>query len=269
MFNLFPRKKIRTKLLPGVRVIAIGDIHGQKNRFSDLIRLLERYRQKNPMPEEHMVFLGDFVDRGPKSVSIIEELMARKKSAQNTAHTEIFLMGNHESLLLENAQERSNREDLWWRNGGQQTVLNYLTHTDCVIPKNASQADIFDLFRVHFPKKHLKFLSDLDHSYQVGPLVFAHAGIQMDSPLDQQSEKDLHWIRDPFLNWSGAEKDFLVVHGHSITPSLKPEIHPHRIGIDTGSYKERGRITAAIFEGNKVQFLSSGTRQGYNKNIFS
>ena len=269
MFGLFPKKKLRISLAKGERVIAIGDIHGQKRRFKELMSLVDKYRADNPIEKESLLFLGDYVDRGPHSPFVIDALIKRKKEAKKTNQDVFFLQGNHETLTLEALEQTGKREEVWWRNGGKETVESYLNYAGVEIPDDASLSTQLNLFRESFPDKHLKFLKKLDQLERIGPLVFVHAGIDFERKLKDQRSEDIHWIRGPFLNWQGPEKKYLVVHGHSITPRMRPEIKPHRVGIDTGSYKQKGRITAAIFEGNKVRFLSSGTLKEYKKNMFS
>jgi len=269
MFGLFPKKKIHISLPAQTRVIAIGDIHGQGHRLLSVMADVEKYRRRHPVRHEHIVFLGDFTDRGPKSPQVIEYLAKRHKRAQNAPHAEVFLQGNHEELVLDALDTRGTRQEVWWRNGGQQTVNSYLEFQKITAPDHLSIADKLALFRQSYPQHHKDFMDRLISKYQVGPLVFVHAGLQMDTALSEQKDEDMHWIRDPFLHWKGDPKDFLVVHGHSITPRMKPEIHPHRIAIDTGSYKFKGRITAAVFEENHVQFFSNGTRKGFIKTVFS
>ncbi|WP_169566147.1 metallophosphoesterase [Sneathiella limimaris] len=269
MFGLFPKKKLRVKLPDNTRVIAIGDIHGQHKRLSKLMKEVDLYRKKNPIDHETIVFLGDYVDRGPHSAKIIDYLRKRAKAAKTAAHTEVFLQGNHEELMIEGLDVEGTRHDLWWRNGGLQTVNSYLKFLKIEVPEDLGAEERLNIFREHFPKKHSKFVHSLQNIYRVGPLVFAHAGIRMDKAPGKQKQQDLRWIRDPFLYWEGKNKDFLVVHGHSITPSFKPEIHAHRVALDTGSYKLKGKITAGIFEGNTVRFVSNGTRKGFNTNKFS
>lgn len=269
MFGLYPKKKIRVKLADGQRVIAIGDIHGQRTRLAGLMASIDDYRKRKPAEEEHIVFLGDFVDRGPYSAQIIEYLRERAKKAKTAKHSEIFLHGNHEELLLDGLDHAGKRHDMWWRNGGMQTVESYLKFQKVEAAEGLNVEEKLQLFRGHFPKQHLKFMHALKDMHQVGPLVFVHAGIQMDSPLTEQKHQDVRWIRDPFLHWKGKDNDFLVVHGHSITPSFKPEIHKHRIAIDTGSYRLKGKISAAIFEKNTVRFISDGTKKDFIRNKFS
>ncbi|WP_025896839.1 metallophosphoesterase [Sneathiella glossodoripedis] len=270
MLRLFTQEKIPVKLPSGTRVTAIGDIHGQLTRLTRLMEKVDKLRQEQPVKSDYVIFMGDFVDRGPKSAEIIDYLVQRRKKAKKQGkHKEIFLQGNHEELLLDSLNENDKRQDLWWRNGGQQTVNSYLKFQNIELTDDVDMLHRITLLRQHFPEKHLKFLSKLKDLYQVGPLVFVHAGLRMEHPLNKQVSSDLRWIRDPFLNWKGQKKDFMVVHGHSITKGFKPEILKHRIGIDTGSYKTKGRITAAIFQKNTVKFLASGTKKDFKQNKFS
>ncbi len=270
MFGLFPQKKLRIELPDQTRVVAIGDIHGQKKRFRTLMSRVDQIRKEKPVKNDYIIFLGDYVDRGPFSAETIDYLRKRRKKVKNSgSHKEIFLQGNHEELLIEGLNKNGTRHDLWWRNGGLQTVSSYLQFLKIEVSSEMSMQEQLELLRAHFPKNHLKFLRKLKDIYSVGPLVFAHAGLRMESSINDQKTQDLRWIRDPFLNWQGKKKDFMVVHGHSITRNFKPEIMRHRIGIDTGSYKTRGRITAAIFEKNTVRFISSGTTKDFKVNNFS
>lgn len=269
MFGLLNKKRIRVTLPKEVRVIAIGDIHGQLGRLSILMEKIDDYRKKNPIQDEHLVFLGDYTDRGPHSAPVIDYLCQRKKSAKNNSLQEIFLKGNHEELLFESSQGTTRRDDVWWRNGGKQSVQSYLDHAGFSHDESQTPKTALTNFREVFPRGHKEFYQDLKNYHQVGPLLFVHAGMRMDQPIEKQKEEDLFWIRGPFLNWQGPEKEFLVIHGHTITPNFQPEIHKHRIGIDTGSYRERGCITAAIFENNKVRFINSGSKEKFEPNIFS
>lgn len=269
MIRLFPKKKIRVTLPENTRVIAVGDIHGQLNRLVKVLALVDRYRLANPVTNDHLVFLGDYTDRGAGSAEVIELLASRRLKNTKQAHTETFLRGNHEVLVQEALTQTGTRGDLWWRNGGLYTVSSYLQYQKIEIPINASNEDLLKLFRDHYPKKHTDFMSSLQDNVKIGPIVCVHAGLKMDVELEEQSQEDMHWIRDPFLHWKGDQKDFLVVHGHTITPKYRPVIRDHRVGIDTGSYKRGGRITAAIFEKNHVNFLSNGTKKDFEMTPFS
>jgi serine/threonine protein phosphatase 1 len=90
-------------------------------------------------------------------------------------------------------------------------------------------------------------------TYRLGDYIFVHAGLRPGIPFDTQSEHDLMWIREDFLN-SSADFGGVVVHGH--TPKEKPELKRNRIGIDTGAYMT-GVLTAVVLEGITSKFVSS------------
>lgn len=269
MFDFLKKKRIRVSLPKGVRVIAIGDIHGQKNRLDDLMQKVDAYRNQKPVADDQLVFLGDYADRGPHSAPVIEYLINRRKVAKKNKQQEYFLKGNHEELLVCSINGETKRDDVWWRNGAKQTVESYLQHASISINKDMASEKALGKFRDNFPSSHRKFFDSLQSHHRVGPLVFVHAGLRMDVPLKKQVEEDMYWIRGSFLNWKGQPKSYLIVHGHSITPNFRPEILKHRIGIDTGSYREKGCITAAVFESNKVRFISSGSKIDFQKGPFA
>lgn len=267
--RLTNKKRIRVELAKDLRVIAIGDIHGHINRLEKVMTYVDAYRQRNPIAQEQFIFLGDFADRGPHSAQVIDYLIQRKTKAETEGRTETFLQGNHEELLLDSCLGKGQKTSPWLRNGGQQTVEDYSKTYNFPLTDRTNLESSIEQFRENFPEKHMDFYKSLTSMHQVGPLVFVHAGLNMETPIADQRPEDMFWIRGPFLKWHGPPKDFVVVHGHSITANYKPEILPHRIGIDTGSYKKKGKITAAVFEGNTVRFFSSGTRKKFGNGPFS
>jgi serine/threonine protein phosphatase 1 len=106
------------------------------------------------------------------------------------------------------------------------------------------------------PAQHRHFLTNLDLSVRIGDYVFVHAGVRPGVPLEQQTERDLLWIRDEFLE-DRRHLGAVIVHGH--TPAQKPYRDGRRIGIDTGAYLS-GRLTAARFAHDTVEFISTGPR---------
>jgi serine/threonine protein phosphatase 1 len=124
------------------------------------------------------------------------------------------LCGNHEDLLhhLDDPRQIAS----WLANGGDTTLRSY---------GMASPDEL--------PIDHLKWLLDLPTSFDDGQRLFVHAGIRPGIPLDQQTRRDLLWIREPFLT-SGADHGRLIVHGHSPTGDFKPELRRNRVNIDTG-----------------------------------
>jgi len=99
---------------------------------------------------------------------------------------------------------------------------------------------------------HRDFLASLRMSLTIGRYFLCHAGVRPGVPLQWQSEEDLLWIREPFLE-STADFGKIVAHGH--TPAEHPEVLPNRINLDTGAYMT-GRLTCAALEGERVRFVS-------------
>ncbi len=237
---------------PGRRVYAVGDVHG---RADLLLRLLDDLRadvakggfEGRPI----LVFLGDYVDRGFQSKDVLDVLLGDLLSPFET----YFLKGNHEAAMLQFLTD-PNIGPRWAEFGGAETLVSYgvrppRTRTAMDEWKRASD----DLNRV-LPPEHLHFLTHLDLSVRIGDYVFVHAGVRPGVPLDQQTEYDLLWIREDFLT-DRRPLGAVIVHGH--TPTSKPHRDSRRVGIDTGAYLS-GRLTAARFEHDGVEFISTGPR---------
>ena len=197
---------------------AIGDIHG----CMDKLRRLVRRCQSDAGDQIKFVFLGDYIDRGPDSRTVVEYLIA----LQNRMMTRVVcLLGNHEELALA-ALHGSLNEEQWLFNGGGETLRSY----------GITAA-------AEMPDEHIAWMKSLPTYHDDGRRFFVHAGIHPSRPLDAQDEHDLIWIREPFLS---NNKDYgrLIVHGH--TPVRAPEVRPNRVNIDTGAVLG-GPLTAAAF----------------------
>lgn len=237
---------------PGRRVYAVGDIHG---RADLLVKLLDELRadvekggfEGRPI----LVFLGDYVDRGFQSKDVIDVLLGSSLSPFET----YFLKGNHEAAMLQFLRDPS-IGPRWAEFGGVETLVSYGVRP----PRARTSADEWALasqtLNDVLPPDHLHFLTNLDLSVRIGDYVFVHAGVRPGVPLDQQTEYDLLWIRDEFLS-DRRPLGAVIVHGH--TPTSKPHKDSRRIGVDTGAYLS-GRLTAARFERDGVEFISTGPR---------
>jgi len=209
------------------KTYAIGDIHGCLDQLHHLVELCQR-DAGTPTPK--LVFLGDYIDRGPDSDGVIDFLMDLHDQAPDQV---ICLRGNHEDLLL-NALEDETQEANWMMNGGAATLASY----DATGP--------FDL-----PADHIDWLTALPLFHDDGLRFFVHAGVDPARPLHQQNEHDLMWIREPFLS---SKKEFgrLVVHGHTPTSSGAPDQRTNRLNIDTGAVYGR-TLTSAVFAEDRAE----------------
>jgi diadenosine tetraphosphatase ApaH/serine/threonine PP2A family protein phosphatase len=231
----------------GQLLYAVGDIHGRLDLLRDLLQLIEDdAHARSQATRRTLVFLGDYVDRGPDSSGVVANLTARAFPGFDTH----FLKGNHEAILL-NFLGDPLHLDHWLVNGGQATMDSYGVDTRALAEERARPERWREAFAAALPETHLRFFRSLQLSVTIGDYLFVHAGVRPGVPLAAQSEDDLVWIRGPFLDHAGSFGKF-VVHGH--TPALLPVIRPNRIGIDTGAVFS-DRLTALRLEDRARAFL--------------
>lgn len=192
------------------RLLAIGDIHGCRDQ---LIALLAKVK---PQASDRLIFLGDYIDRGPHSKEVIDLVLALR---QRCPHC-VFLKGNHEAMFLDYLVRGETLTFL--RNGGDATLASYAA-AGCE----------------GIPQAHRDFLNDLQLHYETDHFIFVHAGMRPGIPLEGQREQDLLWIREEFLS-SNYDWGKTVVFGH--TPRTSPQLTPNRISLDTGAVYG-GRLT--------------------------
>ncbi|MEO0499157.1 MAG: metallophosphoesterase family protein [Pseudomonadota bacterium] len=250
MKNPFARKKKRPSAVPdGRRVYAVGDIHGMAPLLTKLLKAIKR-DLKGYRGESEIVFLGDYIDRGPDSAGVIDRLVEGPGPADRWT----FLKGNHDAFLVSTlAAERLKRRyyDMWIDQGGAEAMMSWGVRRGLVYGDDPR--DAVDALKDAMPKAHRKFFKRLQLSHRVGDYMFVHAGVRPHVPLEEQQEKDLLWIREDFLD---HRKGFgpHIVHGHTIT--AEPDAQKHRTGIDTGAYRT-GVLTALVLEGTERRTLST------------
>jgi serine/threonine protein phosphatase 1 len=234
----------------GVVVYAVGDVHGQHRLLEDLLAQIQADAESHDRDTRILVFVGDYVDRGPSSRLVVERVAAGVPAFETIA-----LKGNHEQVLLDFIAD----PELWEvyrRLGGIETLVSYGVDRDLLVGSNVAAGTIHRAFLAVFPPQHHAFLRSLHLSYDCGDYHFVHAGVRPGTPLDRQTEADQLWIRDQFLTAGDVFDGRIVVHGH--TPAREPERCSFRIGIDTGAYMT-GRLTAAKFHRTEVRFLHAST----------
>jgi len=189
------------------RVFAVGDIHGC---YDKLVQLLGRI----PLDwkRDRLVFMGDYIDRGPHSYEVVEHLI----QLQDLHPDIVFLKGNHEQMLADYLAGKDRL--LYLYNGGQQTLESYLRH--------GARGE-------HpIPPRHRRFFDELRLLFETEDYIFVHAGLRRDVPPADQGPEDLLWIRESFID---CDQSFgkRVVFGH--TPFDRPLVQANKIGIDTGA----------------------------------
>lgn len=228
----------------GVRVYAVGDIHGRADLLQNLFARIDADLERQRATRSIEVYLGDYIDRGPASREVLECLIARSLS-----HQTVHLKGNHEIYPGQFAHNPNILSE-WAQIGGFDTLMSYGLRLRSGLVDREQHA-IASEFRAVFPPTHLRFLERLAPYFNCGDFYFVHAGVKPGIALHDQAEQDLLWIRDEFLE---CEDDFgkIIVHGH--TPVLEPEFRPNRINIDTGAYAT-GRLTCLVIERDQVSLL--------------
>jgi len=192
------------------RIFAIGDIHGC---LDHLDRLLETI----PFDAEtdRLVFVGDYIDRGPEPFGTIQRVLEIKRAHPKT----VCLMGNHERMFLDFLSGKDTHSFLY--NGGKSTLESYSKNSG----SSKARSDVL-------PSEHKAFYDRLSLYFETEHYIFVHAGLRPGIPLAQQDEQDLIWIRGEFYD-SGFDFGKTVIFGH--TPFQKPLIQKNCIGIDTGA----------------------------------
>jgi len=231
----------------GMRAYAVGDIHGRLDLLEELLDQIEADLRSSSARRNFIVFLGDFIDRGPESRGVIERL--RSYDPRNAEP--VFLAGNHEEFFLRVLQGEKSILDNWLKYGGLECVESYGLDATRLIAMEEEAA--LRALREAVPQAHVEFLRKLSDTFRFGDYLFVHAGIRPGVPLEAQDPRDLRWIREPFLE-DRIDHGFIVVHGHTVVDEVAER--PNRIGIDTGAYRT-GRLTAAIIEGDKRRFIST------------
>jgi serine/threonine protein phosphatase 1 len=236
-----------TASLPsGVRVCAIGDIHGRLDLLQALSSKLRDDLHEAPSEGSIIVMLGDYIDRGPHSAGVIDWLLAGNMPAPIIA-----LRGNHEATLLDFLADASVLDN-WRHFGGLETLASYgVDVRDAMRGRNyaAAQAKLREVL----PPAHQEFFERTRLSWSLGDYFFCHAGVRPNVPLARQEETDLLWIRDEFNDFRGAFEK-MIVHGH--TPVSEPEVLTNRINVDTGAYAT-DVLTCLVLEGRERRFIAT------------
>jgi len=238
-----------TRVPAGTRVYAVGDIHGRADLLVRLQRMIVDDAADAGEMRRVVVYMGDYVDRGPDSFEVVEMLLNAPLAGFERHH----LKGNHEDFLLR-FLDPGNEDDtgeMWVLNGADSTFESYGVRA-WEFPRGADgMRAVRAAFREALPESHLAFFRNLEMSHREGDYLFVHAGLRPGVPFADQSAHDLMWIRDGFF-LSDADFGAVVVHGHSIRP--EPEVRPNRIGIDTGAWRSN-RLTALVLEAGGRRFL--------------
>jgi serine/threonine protein phosphatase 1 len=238
-----------------MHLYAIGDIHGHLGLLQAAHDLIARdMAQHGAGPVIH---LGDLVDRGPDSRGVIDFLLAGIAGGQDWT----VLKGNHDRMFWRFLRdpmepEPGLRADLGWLHpklGGPDTLASYgvMRAADRPVAKLHAEA------KALVPKAHLDFIAARPALHLAGDCAFVHAGIRPGVALDQQTETDLIWIREPFLSEATSHGP-LIVHGHTAIDAATH--YGNRLNLDSGA-AYGGPLSAVVIEGRKAALLTAQGRQ--------
>lgn len=234
---------------------AMGDIHGRLDHLTEALAFIEQDAGEQPA---HVIFLGDYVDRGPQSKQVLDLLMAGPTKAN---HVWTPLAGNHDYMILDYVRGEYEWTMSWMDHGGLNTLESFGFTEQAARIRKAKSISIGGYALaikdnlVRFPDAYIEFIMNLPLYAEDEHRIFVHAGF---SPRDGEPlEQDHHtvlWIRREFLD---AQHDFgkLIVHGHTPSKSGPEYLPPYRLGLDTGAaiYPNGGRLTVARWaEGETV-----------------
>ena len=209
------------------KLFAIGDIHGCASKLKNILDKVHINAKRDTL-----VFIGDYIDRGPDSKKVIDIILNVKRHMADV----VCLIGNHEHMLI-NYYLHGMDEEMFFANGGDITAHDYgLKRTDRRVKMN-------------IPDEHLDFYRSLLPYYETDQFIFVHAGLRPGIPLSRQHMDDIIWIRNDFINstYNFGKK---VVFGH--TPLAKPLIELNKIGIDTGAVYG-GKLTCIELTEMKIE----------------
>lgn len=243
-------KRISASVPEGKAVYAIGDVHGRLDLLLQLLEQVTDDAERHPEDMERcLIFLGDYVDRGPESCGVVEALRSLRLSEFGC----IFLLGNHEDAMLDFLDGRSDGLG-WLSQGGLETLISYEVPLRTLPNNAAAAAELRELFQAAFPPLHMDFLRGCSVSHCEGDYVFVHAGVRPGREFAKQDRRDLLWIREDFLRVTVPLPGKVVVHGHTICDV--PQDLGHRIDIDTGAFVS-GRLSCLVLRGQSRRFLAT------------
>ena len=198
-----------------MKSFVIGDIHGCERELRYLIDGL-------PLSQgDRLVFLGDYIDRGPHSRGVVSYLVELPKQLPSIEF--VFLKGNHEDMFLSFLGIGGAHGDMFLINGGKATVASYGIES-----AKPSAQEVLSVL----PAEHRKFYLNLTLYYLMEPFLCVHAGIDPDKSLPEQSEEELLWIRNKFI-FTSHRLPYTVLFGHTPQPTVYYDL-PYKVGLDTG-----------------------------------
>lgn len=241
-----PRVRLSLDPLAYAAIYAIGDVHGCYEALMEAERRIVEDARLIDGPKL-IVLLGDYVDRGKRSRDVLQHLCA---PAPEGFHR-VALCGNHDDAFLRFVTApRSNVG--WLEFGGEETLYSYGVDAKYLLRQGRGLDALCAAIDVAVPREHIELLRSMPIALSIGNLIFVHAGIRPGISLESQSDRDLMWIREPFIT-KGPQLPSVVIHGH--TPDMSPVFASGRIGIDTAAFAT-GNLTVLKIAGGQPSIFA-------------
>lgn len=237
----------QSKIPDDLRIYAIGDVHGYLDLLEELLARISTDIKSNPVKDHRIVFLGDYIDRGPDSAGCVEcliNLMAQDNKI-------ICLKGNHELKLQNFLNDPVNIADSFFTYGGVECASSYKVDMAGFSHRTKEILQVCAELNDNIPIRHKQFFDELEITVSFGDYMFTHAGVRPGVALDQQSDHDLVHIRAEFISHQESYEK-VIVHGH--TPAYPMEILLNRINVDTWAY-ETGVLSCVVLEGKEHRVI--------------
>ena len=252
--NMFKRERVPADVVPADfnvagTVYAIGDLHGMPHLLDVMLDfIVEDAPKHKTYGPTTVVFMGDYVDRGEDSKGVLERLSALKDDGKSRY---VFLRGNHDAIMIDFIDDPVKHHQ-WLEWGGVQTLASFGVPP---IMAGASEEELKETAALfskalgddlrHFVEKRTKLL------HQNGNVLFCHAAVLPDRPIENQPEEAMMWGSRRFMEHGGPPGRW-TVHGHTIVD--KPQIFGNRIAIDTGAYAT-GILSGARITNHDCKFI--------------
>lgn len=216
-------------------VYAIGDVHGCCDLAKAMeVRLLDDLDRLGPS-EAVFLYLGDMIDRGPKSAHILDHILAPPPASVRR----VILRGNHEDMFL-SFLERPDANTAWLDHGGDATLASYGVNLSGAEIRRAGRARAKQMLNACIPRTHISALRAAPRAAVAGDWIFTHAGLHPQLPRARQSAASLSWGIAGDLTKRDDDAG-RVVFGHFTTDRVTRR--QHTFCIDTGAHAT-GRLSA-------------------------
>lgn len=232
-----------------MRIYAIGDVHGYLQFLENIYRKIRKDLENNSIEQYKIVFLGDYIDRGPDSAGCVQFLLGLTAEDEHV----ICLKGNHEDKLENYLAAPLDIATSFFGYGGVECAMSYGVDMSGYTNTDEHAIDVCNQLKKNIPIEHKRFYSSLAKSATFGDYFFTHAGIRPNVALSEQTDHDLMCIRSEFLSHDGLY-DKVIVHGH--TPAYPMEVLPNRINVDTGAY-DTGVLSCIVLEGKNYRVIEA------------